>query len=97
MTTLTITSKGQITLRKELLHVLGVGPGEQIDVVPTPRGGLELIPTRPKRPISDLFGMLKSPLERPLTIEEINDGIAQGAVDEYLRSIGTDPDEKSKD
>ncbi len=88
MTTLTVTTKGQITLKKDLLTALGVRPGEQVDVVPTARGGLELLPARPRRPLSDLFGMLQSPFERPLTIEDINEGIAQGAVDEYLRSVG---------
>ncbi|MFN3667747.1 MAG: AbrB/MazE/SpoVT family DNA-binding domain-containing protein [Brevundimonas sp.] len=97
MTTLTITAKGQLTLRKDLLKALGVRPGEKVEVVPTARGGLELLPARPKRPISDLFGILHSPFDRPLTIEEINEGIAQGAVDSYLRSIGELDDDEQGD
>lgn len=95
MTSLTVTAKGQITLKKQLLTALGVRPGEQVDVVPTPRGGLEILPTRPRRPLSDLVGILKSPHSRPLTDEEIEDGIGQGCVDEYLRSTGEGPDDES--
>lgn len=96
MTSLTVTSKGQITLRKDILNRLGVRPGDRIDIVPTARGGYELLPARPNRPISDLFGMLKSPFDRPLTIEEINEGIAEGAVDAYLRSIGEKVDDEDR-
>ena len=31
MTTLTITAKGQVTLKQELLKHLGVGPGERVE------------------------------------------------------------------
>ena len=31
MTTLTITAKGQVTLKQELLKHLGVSPGEKIE------------------------------------------------------------------
>ena len=31
-TTLTVTAKGQITLRKEVLRHLGIGPGDKIAV-----------------------------------------------------------------
>jgi hypothetical protein len=38
MATLTVTAKGQITLRRDLLRHLGVQPGQQIEVRPLPRG-----------------------------------------------------------
>lgn len=31
-TTLTVTTKGQVTLRKEILGHLGVGPGEKVEI-----------------------------------------------------------------
>jgi antitoxin PrlF len=31
-TTLTVTSKGQVTLRKDMLRHLGVAPGQKIDI-----------------------------------------------------------------
>lgn len=87
MTTLTITAKGQITLKKSLLQALGVRPGEKLDVIPTGRGGLELVPARPKLTMSDLVGILEPRPGPPVTDEEIQAGIEQGAVDRYLRGL----------
>jgi predicted nucleic-acid-binding protein len=42
MATLTITANGQVTLRRELLHHLGVQPGEQIEVSTLPGGRIEV-------------------------------------------------------
>ena len=39
---LTVTRKGQVTLRKELLAHLGIQPGQRIDVEVLPGGRLEL-------------------------------------------------------
>ena len=40
MSTLTVTAKGQVTLRKDVLEHLGVHPGEKITVNKLPDGGL---------------------------------------------------------
>jgi AbrB family looped-hinge helix DNA binding protein len=42
MSTLTITAKGQVTLRKDLLQHLGVHPGEKIMVEKLPDGRVEM-------------------------------------------------------
>lgn len=42
MRTLTITAKGQLTLRKDLLKHLGVRPGEKIAVAKLPGGRIEI-------------------------------------------------------
>ena len=39
MTALTLTSKGQVTIRKEVLRHLGVKPGDKILVDMVPGGG----------------------------------------------------------
>jgi bifunctional DNA-binding transcriptional regulator/antitoxin component of YhaV-PrlF toxin-antitoxin module len=39
---LTVTAKGQVTLRKELLAHLGVRPGQRLDVEVLPGGLLQL-------------------------------------------------------
>jgi bifunctional DNA-binding transcriptional regulator/antitoxin component of YhaV-PrlF toxin-antitoxin module len=39
MSTLTVTAKGQVTLRKDLLKHLGVQPGEKITVDNFPTAG----------------------------------------------------------
>jgi antitoxin PrlF len=40
-TTLTVTSKGQVTLRKDILRHLGVAPGQKIDIEMLPDRRLE--------------------------------------------------------
>lgn len=75
MTVLTVTAKGQVTLRKELLEHLGVGPGDQIEVEKL-GSGVFVRPARRTGKISDLFGMLKRPGQPVLTIDEINEVIA---------------------
>lgn len=77
MASLTITSKGQVTLRKELLEHLGVRPGEKVSVEKLPNGRVEVRAEQPTGSISDAFGFLRS--DRPaLTIDEMNEIIADG-------------------
>jgi AbrB family looped-hinge helix DNA binding protein len=79
MTTLTVTAKGQVTLRKDLLKHLGVHPGEKITVDKLPDGRIEVKAARPIGKISDLFGSLKAKRKgRSLSIEEMNAIIARG-------------------
>ena len=79
MSTLTVTAKGQVTLRKDLLEHLGVHPGEKITVDKLPDGRIEVKAARPMGKISDAFGSLKAKRKgRPLSIEEMNEVIARG-------------------
>ena len=78
MSTLTITGKGQVTLRKEVLRHLGVQAGEKIDVDLLPDGRVEVRAARLKGKISDVFGMLKREGQPTFTIEEINEAAARG-------------------
>lgn len=78
MTTLTVTAKGQITLRKELLQHLGVAPGQKITVDKLPDGGIAVRAERKTGKISDIFGILKRPGQPCLSIDEINEAIAKG-------------------
>ena len=41
-TTLTVTAKGQVTLRKEVLRHLGVTPGQKVEIDLLPNGRLEV-------------------------------------------------------
>ena len=58
MTTLTVTAKGQVTLRKDLLKHLGVQPGDRLEVDRLPDGRIEVRAARPGGRIDDVFGML---------------------------------------
>ena len=75
--TLTVTAKGQVTLRKEVLEHLGVQPGDRLEVELLPAGRMEAR-ARPGRPISSVFGILRRPDERARTIEEIAEAAAAG-------------------
>lgn len=77
MSTLTITAKGQVTLRKDLLQHLGVGPGERIVVNKLPDGRIEVKAARPTGKISDVFDYLKKENAPSLSIEEMNEIAAQ--------------------
>jgi bifunctional DNA-binding transcriptional regulator/antitoxin component of YhaV-PrlF toxin-antitoxin module len=73
MSTLTVTAKGQVTLRKDLLKHLGVHPGAKITVVKLPDGRIEMKAVRPAGTISDVFNFLKRENGPSLSIEEINE------------------------
>jgi AbrB family looped-hinge helix DNA binding protein len=79
MSTLTVTAKGQVTLRKDLLEHLGVRPGEKITVDKLPDGRIEVKAARPTGKISDTFGLLKLKRKgRVLSIEGMNEIAARG-------------------
>jgi len=77
MSTLTVTAKGQVTLRKDVLEHLGVGPGEKIDVTKLPDGRIE-VRAASTGDISSLFGMLARKGRPPLSIDEMNEITKQG-------------------
>jgi AbrB family looped-hinge helix DNA binding protein len=78
MTTLTVTAKGQVTLRKDLLKHLGVHPGEKITVDKLPDGRIEVKAARPAGKISDAFNFLKKKGGPSLSIEEMNTIASRG-------------------
>ena len=78
MTTLTITAKGQVTLRRDLLNHLGVHPGDKITVDKRPDGRIEVRAARSSGQISDVFNALKREGRPALSIEEIGDIAARG-------------------
>jgi AbrB family looped-hinge helix DNA binding protein len=78
MGTLTVTAKGQVTLRKDLLRHLGVHPGDKIVLDKLPDGRIELRAAQPTGKISDVFDLLKGKSRRRLSIEEMNEIAAQG-------------------
>jgi bifunctional DNA-binding transcriptional regulator/antitoxin component of YhaV-PrlF toxin-antitoxin module len=81
MNTLTVTARGQVTFRKELLLHLGIKPGEKIELNLLPDGRAELRATQPKAGIGELAGFLKGKTNGiVLTIDEIGEAIAAGAV-----------------
>jgi AbrB family looped-hinge helix DNA binding protein len=78
MTTLTVTAKGQVTLRKEVLVHLGVQAGDQISLEKLPDGRVEVKAARPAGRISDVFGLLKRAGVPSLSIDDMNQIVADG-------------------
>lgn len=77
----TMTSKGQITLPKEVRDYLHAQPGTQIRF--TIRENGEIVLKAVNRSVRDLKGMLApylKDLKRPVTLEEMDDAIARGAA-----------------
>ena len=77
MTTLTVTTRGQVTFRKDVLQHLGVANGQKVGVEKLPNGVVQLR-AEPKGDISRIFGSGKRPGQPRLTIEDINQAIAEG-------------------
>jgi antitoxin PrlF len=76
--TLTITAKGQVTLRKELLRHLGVAAGDKVAIDLLPDGRAELRSVKPAGSIQKFIGSLQRPGTRALSIDEISEAAAQG-------------------
>jgi bifunctional DNA-binding transcriptional regulator/antitoxin component of YhaV-PrlF toxin-antitoxin module len=78
MTILTVTARGQVTFRKDVLQHLGIRPGDKIelDLLPDGRGVLKA--ARPAGTIASFVGLLAGRTQKVATIEEINEAAAQG-------------------
>jgi len=71
MATLTVTAKGQITLKQELLRHLNVTPGQKVQVDKLPDGRLTLRPAPQDGSIADFSGCLAREGTPKLTIAQI--------------------------
>ena len=78
MTTLTVTARGQVTFRKDVLQHLGIRPGDKIelDLLPDGRGILKA--ARPAGTINGFVGLLAGKTKKTATIEEMNEAVGQG-------------------
>ncbi len=77
MTRLSVTARGQVTFRKELLQHLGIRPGEKIEIELLPDGRGVLKAARPSGTIDGFLGLLAGRTKKVATIEEINEATAQ--------------------
>ena len=78
MTTLTVTAKGQVTLKKELLQHLGVKPGQKIDVDTATGGRLTIKAADRENGWEKAYGILAGKTDKVATIEEMNEAIRKG-------------------
>ena len=81
MATLTVTARGQVTFRKDVLQHLGIRPGEKIDLDLLPDGRGILKAARLTGTIDGFVGLLAGRTKKVASIEEINAAAAQGWAD----------------
>lgn len=77
MTSAKLTSKGQITLPREVREKLGVDKGDRVEFVI--RDGGEIVIEPATIPLSSLRGMLKSGRRKAVSLKEMQDAIERGA------------------
>lgn len=71
----TLTSKGQVTLPKEIRDKLGLDAGSTLDFELQPDNTVTLRAVKPNA--LSLRGLLKSPHAKPLSVEQMDAGIAR--------------------
>lgn len=78
-----VTNKGQLTIPKEIRERLGLSKGGNVSLTLEDDSRVVMSPKRVK--LSDLAGILGKP-PRSLTLEEMDDVIAQAAIERYRRA-----------
>ncbi|NQZ07615.1 MAG: AbrB/MazE/SpoVT family DNA-binding domain-containing protein [Algicola sp.] len=74
----TITSKGQVTLPKEIRTQLRLSPGDKLDFFVTDEGYVMAVPV--KSPASKLKGFLGVSMVGEVTLEDMQQRIIEGAT-----------------
>ena len=77
MATATMTSKGQLTVPREVRASLGLSAGDRLDFIRMEDGNYAIVPA--SRSIRSLKGIL-APIDRPISLEEMDAAIAAGAM-----------------
>jgi len=72
----TLTSKGQVTIPKEIRERLGLHAGHRVEFTIAANGVVTL--KARNKDIRSLKGIFRTKRRRPVTIEEMNEAIAEG-------------------
>lgn len=80
----TMTSKGQITLPKQMRDELKLAAGSKVMFVRLPNGQYSVVPKTGS--ISDIFGMLHRDGAPVMTVEEMDDAIAEAVAEDDART-----------
>ncbi len=78
MATLTVTARGQVTFRKEVLQHLGIEPGGRIELDLLPDGRASLRAARPAGTVDGFLGLLAGKTAKVATLDDIEEASARG-------------------
>ena len=81
----TLTSKGQVTLPKEIRDALKLSSGAKLDFSLQPDGSVNLRPM--KNSVASLFGILKRPGGKAYSIEEQKEAVGRALVEKHDRVL----------
>jgi len=74
MTTATITSKGQVTIPKDVRTRLGIGTGDRVEFVEIQEGVFQIVAAT--QDVQVLKGIVAKP-KKPVTIEDMNQAVSE--------------------
>lgn len=75
MASAAVTSKGQVTIPREVRVKLGITTGDRLEFQVLPDGTLA-VKRRKQGSLSDVFGILARPGQPAVSVEEMNEAIA---------------------
>lgn len=73
----TMTSKGQITIPKDIREILKIGPGDQVDFIVSDKGDVSIAPRTGD--IRSLKGLFYKKGRKRATLEDMEKAIKRGA------------------
>jgi AbrB family looped-hinge helix DNA binding protein len=76
MITATITSKGQITIPKDIRDQLDLHAGDKLSFIEDEDGSINLVPI--KKPLSALKGLVAKP-KKPVSVEDMDEAVKRKA------------------
>ncbi len=83
----TLTSKGQVTIPKEVRERLGLKEGDRLVFRFDDQGNLLVLPEA-RSPLGRLSGLLHHLAgERPVTVEEMNEAIKRRAAERFKETM----------
>ena len=83
MPTATLTTKGQVTIPKEVREHLGVETGDRLSFVVQEDGTVVVKPIT--RHVRELGGLLRRPGQRPVSVDEMDQAIARRVQTQFGR------------
>ncbi len=82
----TLSSKGQVTLPKEVRERLGLKPSDMVVFTTDEQGRVML--TTALRQLDELHGMFRHRAkDKPVSIEEMDEAIGNAAIEEYEQGM----------